>query len=106
MAKEYGEQAFKSGSMKGKTYKQALETEEGRGKLRFLTNQPIPNDAEEGLKYWILGRNKWIKENLEIYQSDPELSESPSLEQTAMSVLGNQVADHEQRIKKLEEWNQ
>lgn len=63
MAKDFKDQVMKS---EGKTYGELLKTEGGRKKLAFMANLPV---EENEYKNWILKRNKWIRENLEIYKT-------------------------------------
>ena len=85
--------------IKGKTIGTHLESEKGRGLMRWIIEQPIQDDK---FKSWAIGRNKFIKEKLELYNSDPQVQESPGLEQTAMEAMAFQLKNHEDRIKKLE----
>lgn len=100
--------------IKGKTIDLHLETEEGRGLLRWVISQPIvPEPDKEWYEPWAMRRNKYISEKLEMHPDDPQLSEqsvTPEKE-TALKALSNQVIDHESRLKKLEdsmgvEWNE
>ena len=91
--------------LKGKTISTHLESEEGRGLLRWLLAQPLKDDK---FKDWAIGRNQYIKEHLEMHVSDPQvqeeriLIEDPKLEQTAMEAMAHQIKNHEDRIKQLE----
>ena len=58
--------------LKGKSIDEHLETEEGRGLLRWLIDQTI---KEDNFKGWTLGRNKYIKERLDLHKTDPEATE-------------------------------
>ena len=67
MAKPIGEI-----TLKGKTIDEHSQLEEGRGLLRWLVDQPIKEDDFKG---WTIGRNKYIKEKLALYKTDPEVTE-------------------------------
>ena len=54
--------------LKGKSIDEHLESEEGRGLLRWLIQQPIKEDSFKG---WTLGRNSYIKERLDLHKTDP-----------------------------------
>jgi predicted metal-dependent hydrolase len=67
MAKE-----FKDLTIKGDTYARHLQSEKGRGLLRWLATQPC---KDEKFMEWTEKRNAWINEQLENYQDDVAVNE-------------------------------
>ena len=63
MAKDFGEYVVKGDMMKNH-----LKTERGRALLSWMAGQPL-DKVDEKFKSWTINRNKWIKENVELYSS-------------------------------------
>ena len=101
---DFANHQFKSGKHAGKSYKEVIETEEGRSTFRWMLSQELPNEPDkEKLKFWLINRNKWINEQLELHPEDPELTETQQpKDNTALTVIATQVADHEKRLTALE----
>jgi len=96
---------FKDLVVKGKTLGTHLESEEGRGLMRWLIKREIKDDK---FADWAIKRNNWLREQLELHVDDPQVQEEslvvedPKLEQTAMEAMAFQIKNHEDRIKQLE----
>ena len=107
MAVDWKERQFKSGPWVGKTYGEALQTEEGRDKLRAMIENVPDSSSAEGLKFWYKGFSKWAKGALSAYSGDPSTIEnpptqSPDTKEMALQALNNTLMDHEVRLKRLE----